>query len=129
MALEQHCTLLVHLKDVKTAATQMEEITQNLEGNDDDLKCQALKTAILLLLNGEDVVRGSAPSSRTPTHVPLSRRPTAIRGGGGRSRRGGAPSRGRLRAFFRARCAPPPLPILAPSHARGQASRWKNNVD
>eukprot|EP00501_MAST-03F_sp_TOSAG23-6_P002417 GSMAST32.ASY1.ANO1.2526.1 assembled CDS len=51
MALEQHCTLLVHLRDVKTAATQIDEVTADLERGDDEAKCRALKTTILLLLN------------------------------------------------------------------------------
>lgn len=55
MALEQHCTLLVHLRDVKTAATQIDEVTADLERGDDEAKCRALKTTILLLLNGEDM--------------------------------------------------------------------------
>eukprot|EP00940_MAST-03C_sp_MAST-3C-sp2_P000459 g459.t1 len=53
--MEQHCTLLINLKDVKSAATQIEEIKNLLEKGDDGEKVEALKMAILLIISGEDM--------------------------------------------------------------------------
>ena len=53
--MEQHCTLLINLKDAKSAATQIDKITKTLENGEDEDKIEALKTAILLIISGEDM--------------------------------------------------------------------------
>ena len=53
--MEQHCTLLINLKDAKSATTHIGEITDLLENGSDADKIEALKMAILLIISGEDM--------------------------------------------------------------------------
>jgi len=55
MALERHCTLLLNMNETKDRAQQIETIMEHLESGSDEEKRNALKLAILFLLNGEDL--------------------------------------------------------------------------
>ena len=53
--MERHCTLLINLRDVKSAATQIDEITSVLEKGSDEMKIEAMKSAIKLIISGVDM--------------------------------------------------------------------------
>ncbi|KAI9123457.1 hypothetical protein K1719_004757 [Acacia pycnantha] len=61
MTMDKSCTLLVHFD--KGTPALANEIKEALEGNDVEAKVDALKKAIMLLLNGETIPNSSSPSS------------------------------------------------------------------
>ena len=55
VVMERHCTLLINLRDVKSASTQIDDITKVLESGSDDMKIEAMKSAIKLIISGVDM--------------------------------------------------------------------------